>query len=77
LSRMRLSTCGNVVMFQPPDLPDPDAGTPADAGSLLQWERGTLTLRKAHRIADRSYFGHGPDDKAGRSGHADATRLPG
>src|SRR6266487_4592624 len=49
--------------------------TPADAGSLLQWERGTLTLRKAHRIADRSYFGHGPDDKAGRSGQADATRA--
>src|SRR3989442_9303709 len=25
---MRLSTCGNVVMFQPLDLPDPDAGRP-------------------------------------------------
>src|SRR5229473_3623677 len=49
--------------------------TPADAGSLLQRERGTSTLRKVPRIADRSYFGHGPGDKAGRSGHADATRA--
>src|SRR5712692_11909009 len=60
---MRLSTCGSVVMFQPPDLPDP--GTPADPGSLLPWEHAASTLRKAHRIADRSYFGHGPEDKAG------------
>src|SRR6266700_3307107 len=36
---MRLSTCGSVVMLQPPDLPDPEAGTPADTGNLLQWER--------------------------------------
>src|SRR5438445_1279269 len=70
---MRLSTCGSVVMFQPPDLPDP--GTPADTGSLLAWERDTSTLCKAHRIADRSYFGHGPEDKASRSGHADAARA--
>src|SRR5712691_1054490 len=70
---MRLSTCGSVVMFQPPDLPDP--GTPADPGSLLPWEHAALTLRKAHRIADRSYFGHGPEDKAGRSGHADGARA--
>src|SRR5438132_13998942 len=35
---MRLSTCGNVVMFQPLDLPDPDAGRPrmpAACGSVV------------------------------------------
>src|SRR5260370_2330060 len=40
-------------------------GPPADPGSLLPWEHAASTLRKAHRIADRSYFGHGPEDKAG------------
>ena len=32
---------------------------------MLQWERGALTLRRVPRIADRSYFGYGCEDKAG------------
>src|SRR5262249_21321095 len=61
---------------QSPGLPDSQPGGPR-IPAVLQWERGTLTLRKVRRIAARSYFGHGPKHKASRSGHADAARLPG
>jgi hypothetical protein len=58
---------------EPPGLPNP---TPDVCGTGLQErERGSLTLRKVRRIAVRSYFAPGCQDKAGSSGHADAARL--
>jgi len=37
-------------MFQSPYSPDPQPGRPRML-AVLQWERGTLTLRKVRRIA--------------------------